>query len=53
MGKLSHTWSLMGASWDVLKQDKEILIFPIISFVCSDSIGASSDFSGGGLPLCA
>ena len=34
MGKLSHTWSLMGASWRVLKQDKEILIFPLLSGIC-------------------
>jgi hypothetical protein len=34
MGKLSHTWSLMGASWRVLKQDKEILIFPFLSGIC-------------------
>ena len=34
MGKLSNTWSLMGASWRVLKQDKEILIFPLMSGVC-------------------
>lgn len=34
MGKLSHTWSLMGASWQVLKQDKEILIFPLMSGIC-------------------
>ncbi|MHC4568741.1 MAG: DUF6159 family protein, partial [Planctomycetota bacterium] len=41
MGKLSHTWSLMGASWQVLKQDKEILIFPLISGVCCLLILAS------------
>jgi len=34
MGKLSHTWLLMGASWRVLKQDKEILIFPLLSGIC-------------------
>jgi hypothetical protein len=34
MGKLSHTWSLMGASWRILKQDKEILIFPLLSGIC-------------------
>ncbi len=34
MGKLSHTWSLMGASWQVLKQDREILIFPLMSGIC-------------------
>jgi hypothetical protein len=34
MGKISRTWSLMGASWQLLKQDKEILIFPLISGIC-------------------
>jgi hypothetical protein len=31
--KFSYTWELMGASWDVLKQDKELLVFPLISGV--------------------
>jgi hypothetical protein len=34
MGKFSNTWSLMAASWQVLKKDKEILVFPLISGVC-------------------
>jgi hypothetical protein len=34
MGKFSNTWSLMGASWQLLKKDKEILIFPLISGIC-------------------
>ncbi len=34
MGKFSSTWSLMGASWQVLKKDKEILVFPLISGIC-------------------
>lgn len=34
MGKISRTWSLMGASWQLLKQDKEMLIFPLISGIC-------------------
>ncbi|NIS68695.1 MAG: hypothetical protein GTO12_06990 [Proteobacteria bacterium] len=33
MGKWSRTWSLMGASWQVLKKDKEMLIFPLLSGV--------------------
>ncbi len=32
--KISRTWSLMGASWDVLKKDKEMLIFPLVSGIC-------------------
>jgi hypothetical protein len=34
MGKLSNTWSLMGSSWQLLKKDKEILFFPLISGIC-------------------
>jgi hypothetical protein len=32
--KFSYTWELMGASWGVLKQDKELLVFPLISGIC-------------------
>lgn len=32
--KLSYTWELMRASWDVLKQDKELLVFPLVSGIC-------------------
>ena len=31
MGKFSNSWALMKASWGILKQDKEMLLFPIIS----------------------
>ncbi len=34
MGKFSTTWSLMGSSWQLLKKDKEILLFPLISGIC-------------------
>ena len=34
MQKFSNTWSLMGASWEVLKKDREMLIFPMISGIC-------------------
>lgn len=34
MGRFSNTWSLMGASWHLLRKDKEILVFPLISGVC-------------------
>lgn len=44
MGKLSHTWSLMSASWQVLKKDKEILVFPLISGVCCLIVIASFAF---------
>jgi len=41
MGKISRTWSLMSASWAVLKQDKEILTFPLLSGICCLLIFAS------------
>jgi len=34
MGKFSNTWSLMGDSFRVLKQDKEMLLFPLLSGIC-------------------
>ncbi len=40
-GNISHTWELMGRSWDVLKQDKELLIFPLISGICCIIVIAS------------
>jgi hypothetical protein len=34
MGKFSYTWSIMGASWEVLKRDKKLLLFPLLSGLC-------------------
>jgi hypothetical protein len=33
MGKLSNSWQLMKTSLNVLRKDKEIMIFPVLSFV--------------------
>ncbi|HEX7369009.1 MAG TPA: DUF6159 family protein [Rhodanobacteraceae bacterium] len=33
MGKFARTWQLMGASWQMLKQDKRLIVFPLISGV--------------------
>ncbi|MCD6415975.1 MAG: hypothetical protein J7M08_04695 [Planctomycetes bacterium] len=33
-GKISYTFSLMSASWQVLKKDKELLVFPLLSGIC-------------------
>ncbi len=33
MGKFSRTWQLMGASWRLLKQDKRLVVFPMLSGV--------------------
>ncbi len=35
MGNLTNSWALIKASWGVLRQDKEILIFPFLSGVSS------------------
>ncbi|HZZ43364.1 MAG TPA: DUF6159 family protein [Tepidisphaeraceae bacterium] len=32
--KFSYTWELMGASWNVLKRDKHLLFFPLLSGIC-------------------
>jgi hypothetical protein len=32
--RISYTWQLMGAAWEVLKKDKEIIFFPMMSGVC-------------------
>ena len=32
--KISYTWSLMRASWNVLKADKTLLLFPLLSGLC-------------------
>src|SRR5688572_11441106 len=34
MNKLSRTWSLMGSCWQILKKDREMLVFPLISGFC-------------------
>lgn len=34
MGKITRTWSLMAECWQVLKQDKSLLVFPLISGIC-------------------
>lgn len=31
MGKFATSWSLMKASWEILKKDKQMLVFPVIS----------------------
>ncbi len=41
MGKIARTWSLMAESWQVLKQDKNLLVFPLISGICCLMVLAS------------
>ena len=33
-GRIANTWSLIGTSWDMVKKDKEMLVFPLISGLC-------------------
>lgn len=33
MGKFARTWQLMAASWQMLKQDKRLVVFPLVSGV--------------------
>jgi len=39
--KISYTWGLMRASWDVLKADKTLLLFPLLSAICCIVVLAS------------
>jgi len=32
--RISYTWGLMRASWNVLKKDKTLLLFPLLSGIC-------------------
>jgi hypothetical protein len=41
MGKFDRTWQLMSASWSVLRKDREILIFPVLSGIASVLVLAS------------
>jgi hypothetical protein len=34
MNRIHRTWSLMSACWQVLKQDKALLLFPFMSGIC-------------------
>jgi len=40
MGKISMTMSLMKASWQILKKDRELLLLPVISGICCLSVMA-------------
>ena len=34
MSKYSRTWALIKSSWSILKQEKRLILFPILSGVC-------------------
>jgi hypothetical protein len=35
MGRFSNSWSLAQASWSVLKADKELIVFPVVSAIAA------------------
>ena len=39
--RLSRSWSLIKASAGVLRQDKELLVFPLLSAVCTLVVAAA------------
>ena len=39
--RLSRSWGLIKASAGVLAQDKELLVFPLLSAVCTVIVGAA------------
>src|SRR5580692_7200179 len=41
MGKITRTWSLMSACWQVLLQEKSLLVFPLLSGICCLFVMAS------------
>ena len=34
MGKIAYSWELMQASWNVLRRDTRLLVFPLLSGIC-------------------
>ena len=41
MGKIARTWSLMSECWEILRQDKNLLFFPLLSGICCMMLMAS------------
>jgi hypothetical protein len=39
--RVRRSWSLMGEAWEVLRQDRELLVFPVVSGICSLLVMAS------------
>ncbi len=38
-GRFSRSWSLASASWQVLRQDTQLMVFPVISVIASIVVG--------------
>ncbi len=45
IGRIKNSWALVKTSWEVLKQDRELMLFPVISGVTV--VLAASTFFGG------
>lgn len=41
MGRVSTTWELAKVSWTVLRSDKELMLLPVLSAICSIIVSAS------------
>jgi len=53
MGRISYTIEMMKSSWEVLKQEKQLVLFPLISGVCCLLVVisfAASLWPAGGIP---
>ena len=40
MDRIRRGFRLVGASWSVVKTDRELLVLPVISFACMIAVGA-------------
>src|SRR4029453_17061444 len=41
MSRISRTWELAQVSWSVLRADKELMLLPVLSAICSIVVSAS------------
>src|ERR1700712_1783950 len=48
-GRFSRSWSLASASWQVLKQDTQLLVFPLVSTIAAVVVAGA--FALGGLGM--
>jgi hypothetical protein len=40
-GRFSRSWSLAGASWQVLRQDTQLMVFPFVSAIATIVVAAA------------
>ncbi len=46
MGRISRGWRLVRASWEILKQERSLLVLPVVSFVLLAAAGSGLWFLG-------